>query len=226
MLTAIQPSRHQVEYFRKRILIWCRHRERDFSWRESGASGFHVLLSEFLLQRTRAESVAAILPKITERLHGWSDVLETDEVELESLLKPLGLHKRKAVAIKALACVLIERGGKIPSTRYELEQLPGVGQYIASAILATLYGKREPMLDSNMARVLECFFGPRSKADIRDDLDLQILARRVLPKRNPLRFNWAVLDFAAQICRPRHPRCIQCPLRDECAWALQIAVLK
>ncbi len=80
-----------------------------------------------------------------------------------------------------LALARIVKDSQLPSTRDELQALPGVGQYIASALLTVCFGRREPLLDENMARVLERFFGPRHLADIRFDPYLQQLSRMVLP---------------------------------------------
>ena len=44
---------------------------------------------------------------------------------------------------------------KLPCTREEVERLPGISQYMASAILLLCYGHNEPLLDVNMARILE-----------------------------------------------------------------------
>jgi A/G-specific adenine glycosylase len=93
-----------------------------------------------------------------------------------------------------------------------------VGQYIANA--AMLFGKHaaEPLLDVNMARVLERYFGPRTLADIRYDPYLQSLARWVISGSNPVRLNWAILDFAAAVCIVRNPSCGSCPLSSECEY--------
>jgi A/G-specific adenine glycosylase len=107
-------------------------------------------------------------------------------------------------------------GGRLPSEREELERLPGVGQYVAGAVLAICHGKREPLLDVNMARLLERYFGRRKMADIRYDPYLQALSRLVLPNRGVKEFNWAMLDFASMICTARNPDHQYCPLRIHC----------
>lgn len=95
-----------------------------------------------------------------------------------------------------------------------------MGQYVASAILLQVEGQREPLLDSSMARLLERFFGPRRQRDIRFDPYLQTLSRQVLVRGDPLSTNWGMLDLAALVCKPRYPRCPDCPLRLKCTFAL------
>ncbi|MFM7022382.1 MAG: hypothetical protein ACKOXB_05350 [Flavobacteriales bacterium] len=76
-----------------------------------------------------------------------------------------------------------------------------MGQYISNAVELVVYNKPSPLIDVNMARVLERFFGPRKMADIRYDPYLQELAYKVVNHKNAKEVNWAILDFAALVCR-------------------------
>jgi A/G-specific adenine glycosylase len=210
----------KVKLFQQEIKRWYGLHGRHFPWREPGLSSFHIVLAELLLQRTRAESVAGVYPGLLERLTDWADIQRADVQRLAELLEPLGLTRSRVGTLKALATVMVKRRGEFPATRYELEELPGIGQYMASAVLVTLYGAQEPLLDTNMARVLERYFGPRRRVDIRDDPYLQGLARKILPATSALEFNWAILDFAARTCKLRNPLCEQCPLATNCDWLL------
>jgi A/G-specific adenine glycosylase len=111
------------------------------------------------------------------------------------------------------------RRGRFPKRRNEIEELPGIGQYIASAILLFSSGAKEPLLDVNMARVLERCFSPRKLVDIRYDPWLQALARMVVDHKQSAEINWAVLDLAAAYCSTRQPDCVACPLRKCCRYA-------
>jgi A/G-specific adenine glycosylase len=136
--------------------------------------------------------------------------------EIGELLEPIGLWRRRPSWLMALAGEMAARGGEFPRTRGQLESLPGVGQYIANSILLFAAGKAEPLLDLNMARVLERSFGPRKLVDIRDDPHLQSVARAVVRGTRAAEVNWAILDLAATACTVREPRCAECPLRRHC----------
>jgi A/G-specific adenine glycosylase len=110
----------------------------------------------------------------------------------------------------------VKLNGKIPSTREELENLDGISQYIASAILSICYHKKEPLLDVNMSRLLERFFGQRNLVDIRYDPYLQKLSRMILPNRNIKEFNWAIIDYAAIVCKIKQPECLKCIFSKRC----------
>jgi len=214
-------ARHasRVRALRKLILAWFRREGRAFRWRDADASNYVRVVSEILLQRTRADTVAAFFPRFLKRFPGWGHLAAAGEEEMRAFLEPIGLWRRKASSLRALGQEMQRRKGRFPCTRTEIEALPGIGQYIANAILLLCHGQPQPLLDVNMARVLERIFGPRQMVDIRYDPYLQILARRVVGKGNPVKLNWAILDLAAMICTPRDPKCPQCPLVSTCKFA-------
>ena len=80
---------------------------------------------------------------------------------------------------------MTRRKGRFPKDPREIGNLPGVGQYIRNAIMIFAQGKNFPLLDTNMSRVLERYFGPRMLADIRYDPYLQGLANEVVQDTVP-----------------------------------------
>ena len=96
--------------------------------------------------------------------------------------------------------------------------------YIANSIMLLCHNRPQPLLDTNMARVLERYFGPRTLSDIRYDPYLQRLARLVVDCPDAIALNWAILDFAAKTCLIRLPKCSQCALSPECRFANESAI--
>lgn len=208
-----------IRGFRKRVLVWYETNGRKFPWRDDNRSDFEKVVAEVLLQRTRAEVVARMYPLFLALFKDWRDIACASDESLVEFLRPLGLWQRRSVSLKKLAAAMAARDGIFPSSREKVEDLPGVGQYIANAILLLCHGQHLPLLDVNMARVLERFFGPRKLADIRDDPGLQALARAITNHKQAIDINWAILDFASLVCKPRTPACPCCPLRDKCLYA-------
>jgi A/G-specific adenine glycosylase len=208
-------------WFRQALLAWFDLQGRSFPWRKPGRSSYEIVVAEILLQRTTATKVAQTYNAFLVHFPSWSSLVHTTSEDLQEHLKPLGLWLQKALVFRSLATAIEERGGLVPSTRAELEQLPGIGQYIANAVLLTLYNQPEPLIDVNMARVLERFFGPRKLADIRYDPYLQTLSRRVVNSERSLQVNWAILDLGALVCKNGTPLCLQCPLRARCKFYKQ-----
>lgn len=216
----------RVPWFRDELLRWFRTHGRSFPWREPGRTAYEILVAEILLQRTTAAKVAQAYNAFLKRYPSWSSLAHTSLQDLQDHLKPLGLWLQKALAFQSLAKAIQERKGSLPASRAELEHLPGIGQYIANSVLLTFYKQPEPLVDVNMARVLERFFGPRKLADIRYDSYLQTLARRVVKTENSLQVNWAILDLGALVCKYSTPLCLQCPLRSKCEFYKQSATSK
>ena len=215
----ILPAVREIRWFRRRLLAWYRGNGRSFPWRNKSATLYHKVVSEILLQRTKAETVADFFPGFIKLYPSWTVLARASESDLQKLLKPIGLWRQRAASIKRLAKEMDRRNGRFPRERDEIEALPGVGQYIANAVLLFCYKDSQPLLDTNMARVLERFFGPRTLADIRDDPYLQGLSKAVVDGENPIYINWAVLDLAALVCKNSDPRCDMCPLCNKCRFA-------
>jgi A/G-specific adenine glycosylase len=214
----------EVDSFRLLLVRWFTSHSRDFPWRARKLTPYEVVVAELLLQRTSAKAAASIFDGFVRRFPRWAILADADLRTLEATLRSVGLWKRRSRSLRALARAVMIRGGQLPRTRDELEALPGIGQYVASAVLTQSYGEREPLLDTNMARVVERFFGPRKMADIRYDPYLQSLTRQILAKGDAARLNWAMLDLAALLCVQRDPYCVACPLREGCRYASLVGV--
>jgi A/G-specific adenine glycosylase len=217
------PSKERVRDFRAQIALWFEREGRRFGWRRGGCPEYETIVTEVLLQRTRAEVVERFRSGFFREFPDWRHLVRRSS-RLELALRPIGLSKRRSTSLRELGMALSKVGFRFPNNREQLEQLPGVGQYVASAIILFVHHGREPLLDSNMARLLERYFGPRRRADIRYDAYLQSLSRAVLARGDPSKLNWGMLDLAAMICVARDPFCVDCPLQAGCRYADLVGV--
>jgi A/G-specific adenine glycosylase len=190
------------------------------------ATKYQRVIAEVLLQRTKADVVARMFDAFIAKYPSWRRLAEASQTELEGVLKPLGLWKRRAISMGSLAKAMSRRQGRFPKERRDLEELPAVGQYVCNAILMFDQGICLPLLDVNLARVLERLFEPRKLADIRYDPFLQELSSRMVQHEKPTDVNWAFLDLAAMVCTIRSPKCGICPLRNHCRFASALQTLK
>lgn len=163
------------------------------------------------------EAVAAFLPQFLARYRSLRGLSRASQGELERILRPVGLSRRRATALWALSRAVVKPACHSPRTRYDLKALPGIGQYIANTILVMSDGRAAPSCDSNMARVLERCFGPRQQADIRHDPYPHQLGMALVHCKDSHRINLALIDSGALVCTPRSPRCTICPLCELCS---------
>ncbi len=207
-----------IEFFQAQLLEWYAKNGRNFLWRNKSATNYELIISEIFLQRTKAETVYKFLPQFFKKYSTWKLLGEATEEELKEIIQPLGLYNQRGERLYKLAQEIKIRNGRFPRERNQVEDLPMMGQYITNAYELYILKKKAPLLDVNMARLLERFFGERKMADIRHDPYLQTLAYRVVNVEKSKELNWAVLDFAALICKKRQPKCESCLLVKTCIY--------
>jgi len=204
------------ESFVKYLIEWFESYKRDFSWRQPGLTPFQLLIAEIMLQKTGANQVENLFPDFIKNYPDAESIISMQDEELEEILHPLGLFKRRARDIKKTAQIIVENGNKVPTTRKALMELPGVGEYIANAVLCFAYKKPVPIVDANIGRVMKRFFTFPVKSAPSRDKNLLEKMKEILPEEKAKNFNLALLDFAALVCLPRTPRCEECPMSQSC----------
>ncbi len=133
-------------------------------------------------------------------------------------MKPLGLFFR-AERLSRTAQIIVDRyQGEVPQTEKELLKLPGIGKYTARAILSQAFEKPAAVMDTNVARILERFFGIKGERVKSRCKILWGSADDVAPDEKVGHWNLTLLDFGALICTARNPKCSECPLASRCYW--------
>jgi A/G-specific adenine glycosylase len=204
------------------IVPWFRENGRDLPWRRPGFTAWGTLVSEFMLQQT---PVVRVIPRLEEWLARWPTPASLASCPASDAVRAwdrLG-YPRRALNLHACAVAITERhGGLVPSDVAELLALPGIGDYTARAIAAFAYGRRVPVVDTNVRRVLARAveglaepWAPNAKRDL--PLMEAELPDDLTDARDT---NAGVMELGALVCVARTPRCEECPLADRCAWLL------
>lgn len=202
-----------------KLLPWYRRAQRRLPWRAvSGTPDpYRIWVSELMLQQTRVETVVPYFLRFTERFPDLASLAAASEAEVLSLWSGLGYYSRARALHRAARIVVREGSGRFPEDVEGWMALPGVGRYTAGAIVSIAFGKPAPILDGNVARVLARLYGlrgdPRTGALKQE---LWKLAERILPRRSIADFNQALMELGALVCTPRAPRCLLCPLQEDC----------
>jgi len=210
-------SEKEIKYLQRKLLAWYKTSGRHFPWRNK-ITNYQAVIAEVLLQRTKAETVAKFYVQFLKDYPNWKSLANAELQDIETYLVPIGLYRQRSVRLQNLAKEMVKRGGRLPKDRQDLESIPFMGQYIANAVELVVFNQPSPLVDVNMARVIERYFGPRKMADIRYDPYLQDLAYRIVHHKEAKYLNWAILDFAALVCVARQPKCKSCILQRWCHY--------
>ena len=175
-----------------------------------------------MLQQTQVAVVVPYFRRFIELFPSAEALAAADPQAVLRAWQGLGYYTRARNLQAAAGRIVTDYAGRVPSTVDELLALPGVGRYTAGAVASIAFGRRAPILDGNVARVL-CRLDairddPREPAT-RDALWTR--AEDVLPKTRLGDFNSALMELGATVCTPRSPRCLVCPVRENCAAAAQ-----
>lgn len=213
----LSSSEENIEWFRNRLLSWAKQNLRDYPWRRT-SDPYSILVAEFLLQRTDADTVVPIYEIFLNRYPSLEKLVTAPVEDIAKFLQPLGLFFRAERLFKTAQIVVEKYQGKIPEEETDLLLLPGIGNYTARAICSQAFGHPKAVLDTNVARILERFFGieggrVKSRCKI-----LWKAAETVAPDIKVGRWNLTLLDFGAIVCTARNPKCSRCPLSQRCHW--------
>ena len=172
---------------------------------------YRVWLSEVMLQQT---TVATVQPRFERLVARWPTVEALAAASDEEILGEwagLGYYAR---ARNLIACAqLVAAAGGFPTTAAALRELPGIGAYTSAAIAAIAFGEKAAAIDTNVERVVARLFAIATLA--RAEIEHRVL--NLMPTNRPGDFIQAMMDLGATICRPRNPRCGECPLQRDCA---------
>ncbi len=201
----------------RKLLDWYAVHRRDLPWRRT-RDPYAIWVAEIMLQQTRVETVIPYYQRWMRRFPDVRTLARAGEQAILGCWEGLGYYSRARSLHQAARFVVAELDGELPRRRAELQLLPGIGPYTASAIAAIAFGENEVALDGNLRRVLSRlldFDGDPRAAAGQHHLRQQALAW--IPDGRAGDFNQALMDLGTQICRPRGPDCGQCPLAGECA---------
>lgn len=208
--------------FARRLLRWYDRAKRLLPWRAwpgsaAGLDPYHVLLSETMLQQTQVATVIPYYQRFLVRFPTIGALANAEEQDVLRLWQGLGYYSRARNLLAAARIVQRDFGGQIPGKLDDLLQLPGIGRYTAGAIASIAFGRRAPILDGNVQRVLcrvdSVITDPR---DRRTNKALWQRAEEILPGKRVGDFNSALMELGATVCTPRSPQCPLCPVRGQC----------
>lgn len=203
-------SRSSAIRIRRRLLAWYDAHRRDLPWRRTH-DPYRIWVAEVMLVQTQVDTVIPYYERFLER---FPDLESLAAADLDSVLKTwegLGYYARARNLHKAATIVLSDHAGQLPRDAEGLRALPGIGAYVAAAVSSIAFGEPALAIDGNVRRVLSRLLDLPAPTDSR----LRAVAQGLVGER-PADVNQALMDLGARLCKPRAPRCPDCPLGRSC----------
>jgi A/G-specific adenine glycosylase len=138
------------------LMEWYKNCKRFFPWRENDLTPYEAFVAEMLLRKTTAEAAESVYRQFIDQFPDLDSLERAEAEEIAQLLQPLGLHNKRAKAFKNIAD---QYPDGLPDTRKELLELPQVSPYIADSTLCFGYGRNQPIVDANVARIYSHLLG-------------------------------------------------------------------
>lgn len=178
---------------------------------------YKVWLSEIILQQTRVDQGLDYYNRFVERYPTIFDLAKAQDSEVFKLWEGLGYYTRCKNLLFTARFIVNTYRGNFPSSYEEIKSLKGVGPYTAAAIASFCFNLPYAVVDGNVFRVLSRIYGISTATDtIKGKQQFSKLAFEMLDKNEPGRYNQAIMDFGATVCKPLLPACSVCPMQVIC----------
>ncbi|MDR2735725.1 MAG: endonuclease III [Puniceicoccales bacterium] len=160
-----------------------------------------------------AQCTDRVVNRVTKELFSMAstpgDILQLSVNSLESAIRPCGLFRNKARAIKYMAETLISRfNGKVPDSLEELESLPGVGHKTASVVYSQAFGGYAFPVDTHIHRLARRWRLSSGKNVAQTEADLKNLFDKT--KWHDLHIR--MILFGREFCKARGHNIASCQI--------------
>ncbi len=193
------------------LVHWFRDNQRTLPWR-ANYDPYHVWVCEAMLQQTQVETALPYYERFLAALPTIRALAEADEHQVLTLWAGLGYYSRARNLQAAAKIVVRDYDGAIPDDYEALRSLPGIGQYMAGAIMSIAFNRPWPIVDGNVRRVLSRINGWTGE----NTKQLWEEAERLVQQAEPRAINQALMELGATVCSFKSPRCLMCPVQSIC----------
>lgn len=208
--------RDNNDQFTQLLLQWYHPEIRPLPWKGE-QNPYYIWLSEIILQQTRVEQGLPYFERFKKAYPTIIDLANAPEDELMKLWQGLGYYSRARNLHASAKQVATQYNGQFPNTYKDILTLKGVGEYTAAAIASFAYNLPHAAVDGNVYRVLSRYFGIDIPVDSTEGKKtFSTLANKLLAANQPGKYNQAIMDFGALVCKPALPLCSTCPLNKGC----------
>lgn len=175
-------------------------------------SSYTLLIAVLLSAQCTDARVNKVTPFLFEKASTPQEMIQLDVSEIETIIRPCGLSKRKALAIWNLSQILLEKyQGNVPEGFEELESLPGVGHKTASVVMSQAFHHSAFPVDTHIHRLAKRWKLSSGKNVKQTEKDLKSL----FDEKDWNRLHLQIIYFGREYCQARGHQSSLCPI---CSW--------
>lgn len=197
----------QTSSIQKNLNSWYQKNKRDLPWRNT-IDPYAIWISEIMLQQTRVDTVIDYWFRFLKKFPTVQSLAKATEEDVLTQWQGLGYYRRAKLLHKASKQIVSDYDGKLPTTQEELIKLSGFGAYTSGAVASIAFGEKVPCVDGNVIRVLSRIFATHE--------DVTSHAFDIAQHKDPSSINQSLMELGAMICLPKNPKCLICPLQENC----------
>lgn len=211
--------------FAAKLIRWQKlHGRSNLPWQNT-RDPYAIWVSEIMLQQTQVTTVVPYYLRFLQRFPDIESLASGSADEVLALWSGLGYYSRGRNLHQAACLIARDQGGIFPRNPEVIQQLPGIGRSTAAAIAAFAYGERCAILDGNVKRVFARYFGVDGyPGEKKNETLLWQKAEELLPEKDNEKsdegkievYTQALMDLGATVCTRGKPKCIACPLQQDC----------
>jgi A/G-specific adenine glycosylase len=206
----------EIQSLRQSLIRWYLADHRDLPWRKT-TNPYHIWVSEVMLQQTQVNTVLSYYRRFLQRFASLERLARADLQDVLKVWEGLGYYARARNLHRAAGIILNHHQGTLPDGWEDFRKLPGIGDYIAAAVLSIAFKKPYAVVDGNVKRVLARLLLVEAPVNTSTSIKIfKAAAGRLLSPQDPGTFNQAMMELGAMICKPRQPVCSACPLQSMC----------
>jgi A/G-specific adenine glycosylase len=180
-----------------------------------------------MAQQTQVGRVAVFYRQWLKQFPSFTALATAPAADVLRAWSGLGYNSRALRFHRLAKDVVSQYHSRLPRVTEQLLRLPGIGRYTAHAVCCFAFGLRVPVVDVNIRRIVTRWTrSVSSAAEQLPENDAWNAAELLLPKKNFVDWNQALMDFGAMMCTARNPHCSECPVSRLCASAFSPVFLQ
>lgn len=177
---------------------------------------YQLIMAIMLSAQTTDKRVNMVTEVLFSKYNSLEKLKNANIDDLETILRPLGSFRKKALYVKEIATLLVDKyGSKVPVDRDILESFPGVGRKTVNVFFSEFYNIPAIAVDTHVERVSKRLGLAKDDDNVRE---VEEKLKKVFKKENWAKRHLQLVLFGRYHCKAVKPMCDVCKLKDICKY--------